>query len=277
MEQAKRSALTDKGAGEALASVQFIGTATVLIRCASFTILTDPNFIRKGERIHIGYLMHSTRLLDPAMDISDLPHVDVVFVSHIHADHIDPLAQHLLDKRVPLVTTRQAAGILRGKGFRNTYALRPWQSIEFFKEGIVLRVTATPAVHVRAPFPAFFPSVIGAVFGFKLADERRIRIYQTGDTLLNGAVTEAAKRIPELDAAVLHLGGARIGPLRVSMNAAEGVALMRRLNARKVIPVHYGDYPEMREPVDEFLRASAAAGLAGRVKHLARGEAYEVY
>jgi L-ascorbate metabolism protein UlaG (beta-lactamase superfamily) len=221
--------------------------------------------------------MDSKRLLDPAMEISDLPHIDVLFVSHIHADHIDPVAQRKLDKRLPLVTTRQTAGVLRGKGFRNTYALRPWQSMEFFKDGMVLRVTATPAVHVRAPFPAFFPSVIGAVFGFRLPDERRIRIYQTGDTLLSGAVMQAAERIPELDAAVVHLGGTRVGPLRVSMNAAEGVAFMRRLNARKIIPVHYGDYAEMREPVDEFLRASAAAGLAGRVKHLARGEAYGVY
>ena len=36
-------------AGVAASSVQFIGTATVLIRHAGFTILTDPNFLHKGD------------------------------------------------------------------------------------------------------------------------------------------------------------------------------------------------------------------------------------
>lgn len=33
-------------------SLFFIGTATVLLRYAGFTILTDPNFLHKGEKVH---------------------------------------------------------------------------------------------------------------------------------------------------------------------------------------------------------------------------------
>ena len=39
----------------------FIGTATVLLKCTGFTILTDPNFIHCHEQVDIGYGMHATR------------------------------------------------------------------------------------------------------------------------------------------------------------------------------------------------------------------------
>jgi hypothetical protein len=42
-------------------SVQFIGTATVLIRFRGMTILTDPNFLHKGEHVHLGYGLKSER------------------------------------------------------------------------------------------------------------------------------------------------------------------------------------------------------------------------
>src|SRR5215204_63082 len=58
-------------------SILFIGTATVLIRYADFTILTDPNFIHRHEQVPLGYGLHATRLTDPARDIHDLPPLDL--------------------------------------------------------------------------------------------------------------------------------------------------------------------------------------------------------
>src|SRR5438309_6234807 len=79
-------------------SVLFIGNATVLIRYAGFTILTDPTFIHMHEQVSIGYGMHSTRLTNPAVDIGDLPPLDLIVLSHFHGDHFDQVAEHDLDK-----------------------------------------------------------------------------------------------------------------------------------------------------------------------------------
>ena len=38
-------------------SILFVGTATMIIRFAGFTILTDPNFLHAGDHAHIGYGM----------------------------------------------------------------------------------------------------------------------------------------------------------------------------------------------------------------------------
>lgn len=54
-------------------SIFFIGNATVLIRYAGFTVLTDPNFIHMHEEVPIGYGLTAKRLMNPAMEIADLP------------------------------------------------------------------------------------------------------------------------------------------------------------------------------------------------------------
>lgn len=55
-------------------SIQFVGNATTLIRYAGFTLLTDPNFVRRGERVALGYGLRSRRLKEPALTIDELPH-----------------------------------------------------------------------------------------------------------------------------------------------------------------------------------------------------------
>src|SRR4051812_29303499 len=74
-------------------SVFFIGNATVLIRCAGFTILTDPTFVHMHEQVSIGYGMHATRLTNPALEIQELPALDLIVLSHFHGDHFDQVAE----------------------------------------------------------------------------------------------------------------------------------------------------------------------------------------
>src|SRR3954468_11770181 len=100
-------------------SVFFIGTATVLIRCAGFTLLTDPNFLHKGDHVHLGYGLTSERLTDPAMEMEQLPQIDAVVLSHDHEDHFDKQVEERMDKRTLVITTPEAARHLREHGFQN--------------------------------------------------------------------------------------------------------------------------------------------------------------
>src|SRR5947209_13896520 len=99
-------------------SIYFIGTATVLLRYAGFTILTDPNFLHQGDHVHLGYGLRSTRRTNPAMEIEQLPALDLIVLSHMHEDHFDRLVEQKLDKRHRIVTTPHAAAALKKKGFR---------------------------------------------------------------------------------------------------------------------------------------------------------------
>jgi hypothetical protein len=63
---------------ETACSLQFIGTATVLLRLGPFTVLTDPNFLHLGERAYLGHGLVSKRLTQPALSIEELPVLDAM-------------------------------------------------------------------------------------------------------------------------------------------------------------------------------------------------------
>ena len=110
-------------------SIFFIGNATVLIRYAGFTILTDPTFIHLHEKVHLGYGLSSTRLKNPAIGIKDLPPLDLILLSHFHGDHFDQVAIRELDKSLPIVTTLHATEELSLRGFTNPQNLDTWENI----------------------------------------------------------------------------------------------------------------------------------------------------
>lgn len=129
----RRPQLRDAFAG----SVQFIGTATTLIRYGALTILTDPNFLRTGEKIHVGYGIQSTRLTDPAMEFEKLPPI-VSFSSRISMKIIST-GWWRQDFLVTLPSTAKAAKSLR-HGFRRSFALRTWDVVEVSRGDSRLRL-----------------------------------------------------------------------------------------------------------------------------------------
>lgn len=195
-------------------SIFFIGNATVLIRYAGLTILTDPTFIHIHEKVNLGFGLYTTRLTNPAMNIEQLPPLDLVILSHFHGDHFDQVAVRELDKSLPIVTTPHASEELSLRGFTNPQQLDKWESISFVKGNVQLLITATPGQHGPLPVAMFLPQVMGSILDFKVKEEgdadnssRRhlFRIYITGDTLVFDDIKEIPKRYSDINIALLHL------------------------------------------------------------------------
>lgn len=265
----------DTTADLATGSVFFVGTATLLIRYAGFTILTDPNFIHRHERVSIGYGMHATRQTNPALEIGALPPIDLVALSHFHGDHFDQVAERELDRSLPIVTTAEAAKELGERGFETTYALDTWSAVTAAKGDARLRVTAMPGRHGPPLSDLVLPDVMGSILEFQSpAGSTRFGMYLTGDTLVFDDIKEIPRRYPAIDLAVLHLGGTKVLGIMVTMDGKQGVEMMRIVNPRRAIPVHYNDYDLFKSPLSEFQSEVAAAGLEDRVLYLAHGETH---
>nr|BFE81743.1 hypothetical protein GCM10020093_043440 [Planobispora longispora] len=204
------------------ASVFFIGNATTLIRYGGFTLLTDPNFLHRGQRAYLGYGLSSRRRTDPAIEIGELPPLDAVVLSHMHGDHWDRVARRGLDKDVPVVTTTQAAGRLRRQGFGQAQGLNTWQQHELRRGDRTLTITSLPGCHAPGALRALLPPVMGSMLEFARNGRVEFRLHISGDTLMNRELDAIPRRYPDIDAAILHLGGTKVLGTTVTMDGRQG-------------------------------------------------------
>ncbi|MGZ3450021.1 MAG: MBL fold metallo-hydrolase [Polyangiales bacterium] len=254
-------------------TVYFVGTATCLIHFAGITLLTDPNFLHRGEKVRLGYGLSATRRTEPALTIDQLPKIDVLVLSHMHEDHFDRVAIHGLDKRIPVVTTRRAALTLEEEGFLETYVLPTWDSIDVLKGDAKLKITAMPARHGPGLARLALPPVMGSMLDFS-TETKRYRIYVSGDTLPVDELRVIHHRYPNIDLGLFHLGGIKIAGTTVTMDGKMGVEAIEMVDPDLAIPIHFDDYDRYKSPLSDFEREVDRAGLGERVRYLQRGEVY---
>jgi L-ascorbate metabolism protein UlaG (beta-lactamase superfamily) len=228
-----------------------IGGPTVLIELDGWRLLTDPTFDPAGGEYRFGWGTGSRKLAGPALTASDLGPIDAVLLTHEHhEDNLDAAGRALLPAAGVVVTTASGARTLGGPA----RGLSPWESTTLTGEGRPdLVVTATPCRHG----PPLSHPIVGDVIGFSIGG-----LWITGDTVLYDGVRQAAAKL-DVDAVLLHLGGVKFpvtGPLRYTMNAREGVELVRLLKPRVTIPIHYEGWKHFREGRSAIEREFGAAG-----------------
>jgi L-ascorbate metabolism protein UlaG (beta-lactamase superfamily) len=258
-------------------SLTFLGTATTLVEYGGLTVLTDPNFLHKGDYAYLGKGLVSRRRTEPAMQVADLPRLDAIVLSHLHGDHFDRVAREGLARDVLILTTPASARKLRTWGFGKAVGLGTWQSYELRSPaGDVLKVTATPGRHARGPLQALLPPVMGSVWEWTPTAAAPLSMYVTGDTLVIDDLREIPRRHPSLDLGLWHLGGTRIpgvlglGVL-VTMDGKQGADLLQVVHPRVTVPIHYDDYGVFTSPLQDFLDEVERRGIPG-VRPLRRGE-----
>ncbi len=253
------------------ATLEFIGTATTVLRFGPFTLLTDPNFLHKGQFAYLGKGLMSRRRTEPSCSAASLPVLDAILLSHLHGDHFDRVARRELRKDPPLLTTTQAAPRLDRWGF-SAVGLQTWQTHQLERDGLGLRVTAVPGRHAPGPANALLPAVMGSVLELDSGSGRPRRIYITGDTLYRESLSEVAERCGPIDAMVIHLGGTRILGLLVTMDDQQGAQLVRTIAPRITVPVHFDDYGVFRSPRADFERRYREEHLPGELRVVERGD-----
>lgn len=254
-------------------SLEFIGTATTLLRLGPFTLLTDPNFLHRGQHAYLGKGLFSRRLTEPSLQPDELPAYDAVVLSHLHGDHFDRIARDRLPRDRPVLTTVPAARRLARWGFDAGAGLRPWDRTTLERDGERLTLVSTPGQHAPGAARPLLPPVMGSVLEVgDRGDGTPMRVYVTGDTLYRPWLREVVERVGALDAMVVHLGGTRILGITVTMDGAQGADLVDLLEPRVTVPVHHDDYRVFRSPLSDFLARCAQRGLRTQVRTVERGQ-----
>jgi L-ascorbate metabolism protein UlaG (beta-lactamase superfamily) len=259
------------GRDASTAELTFVGTATTVIRLGSFTVLTDPDFLHRGQRAYLGKGLWSRRLTEPALRVDEVPPLDAVVLSHLHGDHFDRVARADLVRDQPVLTTPRAARRLQDWGF-DARGLETWHQKVLARGDETLTVEALPGIHGRGVMAALLPPVMGSLLTHRVGEEVLRRVYLSGDTLTGDHLDRVAARHPDIDAAVVHLGGTRVLFHTVTMDDVQGVDFLRRVQPGMAVPVHHDDYRVFRSPLADFLRRASEEGLGEVVRTVRRGE-----
>src|SRR5262249_35026089 len=120
-------------------------------------------FLHRGAEAHLGYGLRSRRRTEPALDIDDLPPLDVCLLSHLYGDAWDPVADERLDHALPILTTPHAAPALRHPHFHAAHGIDPWTSFPLRRGPHWLRVTSLPARPGPPLVHHLLPPVMGSL------------------------------------------------------------------------------------------------------------------
>ncbi len=198
--------------------ITWLGHSTVLLETAGLRLLTDPVL-----RARIGPVGRRLELVE--VDLAD---VDAVLISHLHHDHLDLPSMRLLPAEVRVIVPLGAGGLLQKNGFRHVTELDVRDSTTL----AAATIEAVPARHEgrRRPFGPNAPAL-----GFRISGEHVI--YFAGDTDI---FPEMAGLAPDLDLAILPVGG--WGPtLRGGhMDATRAAEALTLLRPRTAVAIHWG-------------------------------------
>jgi N-acyl-phosphatidylethanolamine-hydrolysing phospholipase D len=256
-------------------TVTWVGHASLLLQLGGRNILTDPMWSERASPVSFA---GPRRWVAPGIAFDALPPLDVVLLSHNHYDHLDDRTMRRLAASHPeahWIVPLGLASFVRKRGVGNDAVteLDWWQDHTIAS----LRIAATPAQHFSSRGIGDRGDTLWC--GFALGTENGRRIYFAGDTGYYPDFGAIGKRCGPFDVALLPIGAyePRWFMRYVHMNPEEAVEAFRALNARVMVPIHWGTFKltdeAMDEPPTRARSAWAAAGLpADRYRQLAHGE-----
>jgi N-acyl-phosphatidylethanolamine-hydrolysing phospholipase D len=248
-------------------TLTWIGHATALLQIDGVNILTDPVF---SERASPFSFIGPKRRVPPGLTLDELPHIDIVLISHSHYDHLDTASVKALNAQsggpprflVPL-------GIkawLAGKGITNAQEL-DWGD---HAEAAGLDFWFVPATHWSARSLTDRNETLwgGWVAKTPAGAAQPFSVYFAGDTGYSADFRRLGAAFGCFDLALIPIGAYEprwfMSPQHVDPQQA--VQIFQDVHAKKAIGIHWGTFELADEPLDEppkkLAEATREAGLA---------------
>lgn len=208
--------------------IQLIRSATIKVTMAGHTFIIDPYLASKHTMPSYTGASSNPLVNLPISTEEVLAGCEMAVISHLHSDHFDPTAQHMLSKTCPLFCQPGDEGQLRGMNFSHISPVG--DSIQW----LGIRITRTLAQHGSGRVL----DDMGEASGFLFEAEGELTLYWAGDTVLTPEVhTTITRSQPEV--IVTHSGGAVWGDrVPIIMNAEQTIALCQAAPTSLVIATH---------------------------------------
>lgn len=251
-------------------TLSWLGHATTLINFHGVRLLLDPVFSpRVGPVAWLGNI-GPKRYIAPALELEDLPEVEVIVLSHAHYDHFDLGTLRRLPKTAEVITAPETSDLLQGMGFKAVKEL-DWNERYLFKNGSgELEIQALQVRHWGQRWPN---KKVRGYNGYILRREGRAVLF-AGDTAMT-PLFKQHRRLGPFDLAIMPI--AAYAPwIWNHCTPEEAVEMANDAGARYIAPVHHETFKLSDEPMDEPVRrfCQALAGEPERIAWRAVGETF---
>ena len=224
----------------------WIGHSTFLVNNGDITILFDPIFSDRASPLSFA---GPKRLIKPAIDIKDLPKIDVITISHNHYDHLDINSLRKIQKRFPNVKILVPKGDL--KLLKNYQLINGYEFI-WWEDKIIsnTKFTFTPAQHWSA---RGLRDRNKSLWGSWFIKNDNKNIFHAGDTGYSKDFVEIKNKLGPVDFAMIPIGAYDpewfMSYSHVTPEEALNISI--DLEAKKSIGMHWGTFILTDEPVLE--------------------------
>ena len=238
--------------------VTWFGHSSTLLEVDGARLLTDPLWSDRASPVEWA---GPRRWYPPTIALAQLPAIDAVLISHDHYDHLDMATIVAMRgwRNVFIVPLGIGAHLARwGIPAGRIVELDWWQSTRVG----ALTVTLVPARHASGRLNAQADHTLWG--GFALVGARH-RVYYSGDTGLFGTMTEIGRRFGPFDLALIEAGQYDADWPDWHLGPEQAVLSAQRVDARALLPVHWGlfrlAHHGWTEPAERVLAAARCTDL----------------
>ncbi len=227
--------------------IAWIGHATFLIKLGNTTIITDPVFSKNTGPLIFG----PKRYIPPAINLDEIPPVDLFLLTHNHYDHQDMSTI----RNFPFKKSKVVLPLKLGKYFRN---YKDVNELDWYQEIQVnedIKVTLLPAVHWsrRGLF-----DVNKTLWGNFLIEYKGQKILFACDTGYGNIYQELGDKYGPIDLTFINIGAYNFYPMMpvkdksaYHTNPEEALQISKDLRSKKIIGMHWGTVVLSLEPIME--------------------------
>ena len=226
----------------------WIGHATFLIKLGETTIITDPVFEKNMGPLIFG----PKRYVKPAINLDELPKVDLFLLTHNHYDHLSTRTiQKFSNKNAKVLTPLKLGKYFTRNGYRDVSEMDWYEEIQVND----LKITLVPAVHWSK---RSLWDTNKTLWGSFIIEYKGKKIFFACDTGYGNIYKELGKKYGPIDLTLINIGAYNFYPMSTvkdksayHTNPEEALEIGRDLKSKKLIGMHWGTVVLSLEPILE--------------------------
>ena len=261
-------------AGAAMApAITWVGHATMLAQIGGLNVITDPVF---SDRVSPLSFIGPKRHVPAGLSLAQLPHIDLVLISHNHYDHLDDASVRALAAQKggsPLfVVPLGIKAWMAERAIDNVVELDWWQPHSVASPTGPVDVVLTPVQHWSGRGLNDRLATLWGGYAVFAPDQH---LFFSGDTGYSKDFNDIREHFAQrqrdgggFDIALIAVGAYEPRWFMTSqhVNPAEAVQIHLDLGAKRSVGVHWGTFQltdeALDEPPQQLAQARAAKGLA---------------